>query len=121
MIREKAKQLYRLLVSKKPSQRKAKLSSPIDVLEVGKESLRQRFQAISHFLRISNDVSNAYMTLGEHFLDYLFHQELFQGAATGKEQKEKCTQIANDVSDRFPVVWKQFLDDTGASDVIKKL
>ncbi|TDH74464.1 hypothetical protein CCR75_009315 [Bremia lactucae] len=119
-IREKAKTLCRSLLSKKPSKCEAKPLLPIKALEVGKKSLRKRFETIPQFLRISNDVSNAYMTLGEHFLEYLFHQELFQGAATGREQEEKCMQVAKDVSDLFPVVWKRFLDDTGASDVIKQ-
>ncbi|ETN02468.1 hypothetical protein PPTG_16422 [Phytophthora nicotianae INRA-310] len=117
-IREKAKTFCRTLNSKKPPKGRAKPLTPNQVLITGKESVKKRFQAIPGFLRISDEVSNDYEALGEQFLEYLFKNELFSGVVATSEQEEKCKQVARDVVDLFPIVWKRFLDHTGTSDVI---
>eukprot|EP00644_Phytophthora_capsici_P001971 jgi/Phyca11/128290/e_gw1.74.41.1 len=117
-IREKAKTFCRTLYSKKPPKGRAKPLTPNEALKIGKQSVHKRFQAIPGFLGISDEVSNAYETLGEQFLEYLFEVELFHGVAEGEEQEAKCKQIAQDVADLFPIVWKRFLEYTGVSDII---
>ncbi|OWZ23899.1 Transmembrane protein [Phytophthora megakarya] len=117
-IREKAKTFCRTLNSKKPPKGRAKPMTPKEALKVGQESVLKRFRAIPGFLHISDEVSDAYATLGEYFLEYLFSEELFCGTAADKEQEAKCKQAAKDVADLFPVVWKRFLDHTGQSDDI---
>ncbi|KAG2786460.1 hypothetical protein PC129_g19164 [Phytophthora cactorum] len=119
-IREKAKTFCRTLNSKKPPKGRAKQLTPKEALTIGKESVKRRFQAIPGFLHISNEIANAYEALGEQFLEYLFEEELFRGVAAGDEEEEKCKQDARDVADLFPVVWKRFLDHTGASDTIEQ-
>ncbi|KAK1940770.1 hypothetical protein P3T76_007476 [Phytophthora citrophthora] len=117
-IREKAKTFCRTLYSKKPPKGRAKPLTPADALKIGKESVQKRFQAIPGFLGISDEIANAYETLGEQFLEYLFEEELFHGVAEGEEQEDKCKQVVRDVADLFPIVWKRFLEHTGASDAI---
>ncbi|KAG7384024.1 hypothetical protein PHYPSEUDO_003049 [Phytophthora pseudosyringae] len=119
-IREKAKTFCRTLYSKKPPKGRAKAMTPTEALKIGKESVQKRFRAIPGFLRISDEVSNAYEALGEQFLEYLFEEELFRGVAASKEQEEKCKQVVRDVADLFPVIWKRFLEHTGASDAIEQ-
>ncbi|KAE8903361.1 hypothetical protein PF005_g26198 [Phytophthora fragariae] len=117
-IREKAKTFCRTLNSKKPPKGRAKPLLPKEALGVAKDSVKKRFQAIPAFLHISDEVSNAYETLGERFLDYLFEEELFHGVADGEDQEQKCKHVARDVADLFPVVWNRFLEHTGLSDAI---
>ncbi|KAL4140920.1 hypothetical protein PRNP1_014488 [Phytophthora ramorum] len=119
-IREKSKMFCRTLNSKKPPKGRAKPKSPKEALEDGKKSVQKRFQAIPGFLRISVELSDAYAALGKQFLEYLFEEELFRGAATGEEQEEKCKQVTKDVADLFPVVWKRFLEHTGLNDAIEQ-
>ncbi|POM73275.1 Transmembrane protein [Phytophthora palmivora] len=119
-IREKAKTFCRTLNSKKAPKGRAKPMTPKETLKVGKESVQKRFQAIPGFLHISEEVSNSYATLGKQFLEYLFDEELFRGVVVGEEQEAVCKQVARDVADLFPVVWKRFLDHTGLSDDIHR-
>lgn len=119
-IREKAKTFCRILNSKKPPKGRAKPVTSKKALAMGKEFMRNRFQAIPGFFKISNEVSDTYEALGEQFLEYLLVNELFSGEAVGVEQEEKCKQVARDVADLFPVVWKRFLIQTGASDVVEQ-
>ncbi|KAL3659768.1 hypothetical protein V7S43_015071 [Phytophthora oleae] len=117
-IREKAKTFCRTLYSKKPPKGKAKPLTPKEALKLGKESVQKRFQAIPGFLGISDEISDAYEALGEQFLEYLFEEELLHGVADGEAQEDKCKQVSREVADLFPIVWKRFLEHTGASDAI---
>ncbi|KAG6616751.1 Transmembrane protein [Phytophthora cinnamomi] len=65
-IREKAKTFCRTLNSKKPPKGRAKPLLPKDALKLAKKAMQKRFQTIPAFLRISDEVSNAYEALGEH-------------------------------------------------------
>jgi hypothetical protein len=117
-IREKAKTFCRTLYAKKPPKGRAKPMTPNEALNVGRESIHKRFRAIPGFLHISDEVSNAYEALGEQFLQYLFEEELHRGVAASNEHEETCRQVARDVADLFPVVWRRFLDHTGANDAM---
>ncbi|RLN97013.1 hypothetical protein BBJ28_00021381 [Nothophytophthora sp. Chile5] len=117
-IREKSKAFCRNLYSKKPPKGKQTAPTPSEVLASAKQAVDKRFRAIPAFLRISEEVCEAYETLGERFLEFLFEQRLFRGAAADKEEEEQVKQVARDVADLFPVVWRQFLDHTGLSDAI---
>ncbi|GMF30333.1 unnamed protein product [Phytophthora fragariaefolia] len=117
-IREKAKTFCRTLNSKKPPKGRAKPPKPEEALQTAKASVKKRFGAIPDFLRISLEVSDAYEALGEQFLDYLFEEELFCGTASGADQEEACKQVARDVADLFPVVWKRFVEHACVDDAI---
>ncbi|KAG7400232.1 hypothetical protein PHYBOEH_006570 [Phytophthora boehmeriae] len=119
-IREKTKTFCRSLNSKKAPKGRAKALSPSEALDTAKKSVFKRFQAIPAFLQISDEVCNAYEALGERFLEYLFEEKLFRGVASSKQHEEEGKQVAKDVADLFPVVWRTFLDRTGVSDVIEQ-
>uniref|UniRef100_M4BFV5 Uncharacterized protein n=1 Tax=Hyaloperonospora arabidopsidis (strain Emoy2) TaxID=559515 RepID=M4BFV5_HYAAE len=113
-IREKAKALCRavkLAVSSSCQEKK---------LEAAKESTQKRLQAISKYMRISDDISNRYKNLGTLFLEYLFRKELVCDPTDHEDQsiEAKRKQVARDVADLFPIVWKRFLDHTGLNDEI---
>ncbi|CEG42512.1 uncharacterized protein PHALS_12781 [Plasmopara halstedii] len=117
-IREKAKTFCRTLISKNFGKDRTAPLSPAEALDLVMESLHKRFIAIKQFLQISLEVSQAYETLGKQFLEYLYQKELFNGNFAEINQVEKIRQVARDVSNFFPIVWKKFLNETGLSDYI---
>lgn len=116
-IREKAKAFCTKL---HPSPRaKAKIkqqtqSQPAQVLAESKTQIQRRFVAIKAYMQISSDVAQAYMLLGQQFVEFLFEEQLAGGSTSPEDAKQVKTRVA----ELFPVVWKEFLDHTQLSDVI---
>lgn len=106
-IREKAKAFISARLSKKSTK------SADEILADSKRKLRSRFRDIKTYLQLSAEVTNAYCTLGEEFVEYLSVQRLAK-----VESKEQVQELKHDVADLFPVVWSQFLRDAECSDEI---
>lgn len=125
-IREKAKSFCGNLFKKhKPANRRRKgkknpsrqqeerVMEAGEVLDNSKEQIARRFKAIQSYLQITSEVTQAYESLGCHFVDFLLDVKL-GGAPTPEDAKH----VQREVGDLFPVVWQEFLAHSGLSDRI---
>uniref|UniRef100_A0AAV1U117 DUF7920 domain-containing protein n=1 Tax=Peronospora matthiolae TaxID=2874970 RepID=A0AAV1U117_9STRA len=113
-IREKAKAFCRAVKLAVTS------SCQEEKLEAAKKSTQKRLQAISKYMRISDDISNRYENLGTLFLEYLLKKEIVCDPTVHEDQsiEARRKQVAREVADLFPIVWNRFLDHTGLNDDI---
>ncbi|TYZ57952.1 hypothetical protein PybrP1_002021 [[Pythium] brassicae (nom. inval.)] len=111
-IREKAKAFCYALFPTHPR----KDGSPptrAALLANSRALIRARFTKIRSFLQVSDAVADAYSDLGCRFVAFLSSEELPEGTSAAQAQRVK-----HRVADLFPLVWKDFLDRTHASDVV---
>lgn len=108
-IREKAKSFCNRAFPKRAP--KAPVT-PKSVLDNSKKQMQKRFDAIKAYLQITTEMVQTYCSLGDRFVEYLYEERLKGKSADAVQQAKR------EVADLFPVVWKQFLEDSQLSDVV---
>ncbi|OQR87652.1 hypothetical protein ACHHYP_08416 [Achlya hypogyna] len=107
-IREKAKSLLTAILGKKKK-------LPVDeALALSHKQLTKRFEAIRGWLQLRPESAAAYCALGQAFTTYVATVRL--ASCSGNVSAQKTVQ--HEVTDLFPVVWREFLAATGHSDKI---
>ncbi|EQC36447.1 hypothetical protein SDRG_05902 [Saprolegnia diclina VS20] len=107
-IREKAKAFLVAVLGKK------KKMAPDDALSLTHKQLEKRFVAITNWLQLAPTDAHAYCDLGKAFVSYVASVRLASCAGNASAQKT----VQHDVTDLFPVVWREFLEATDRTDRI---
>lgn len=110
-IREKAKTFCRTLFP--TGNRTGPPRTRAALLEESYGLIRTRFVKIRSYLQVSADVTDAYSELGCRFVAFLSAEELPEGTS-----ETQAKHVKHRVADLFPLVWKDFLDRTHATDVV---
>ncbi|KAJ0398049.1 hypothetical protein P43SY_009986 [Pythium insidiosum] len=114
-IREKAKSFLHHALSTKKTAPNENEDAVAASLETALQQLHKRFRAIKVYLALNDEVCSEYHSLGERFVQYLHDERL---TACGDDAAAK-QELKQRVATLFPVVWKEFLTHTGASDEIR--
>ncbi|KDO19460.1 hypothetical protein SPRG_15365 [Saprolegnia parasitica CBS 223.65] len=88
--------------------------TPDEALALTHKQLEKRFVAITNWLQLADADAQAYCDLGKAFVTYVASVRL--ASCDGNASAQKTVQ--HDVTDLFPVVWKEFLEATDRSDRI---
>ncbi|OQS06156.1 hypothetical protein THRCLA_01793 [Thraustotheca clavata] len=107
-IREKSKSFLTSVLGKKK-----KLQVP-DALALSHKQLYKRFGAIAKWLQLPKDKADQYCELGTAFISYIANVRL--AACDGNPTAQKSVQ--HEVTDLFPIVWRDFLTTSELSDRI---